>query len=389
MPNDIMFTREEIRRADVLRDLRARLITKKEAAGMLQISLRHLRRVFAKFILLGIDAVRSRKRGKPSNNRIPEAYLNTIIECYKQNLNGCGPTQAVFVLATEYGLSISREKLRTTLIAHGLWFVGKKPSERSRPPRERERSTGSLLQVDASVHRWVDNGETQCLLVFIDDATSKLMRLEFVPNESADAYLANFKAYIEKYGRPVSVYADRHAALFRRGKKATGTGGLDFTSDLARALQDLNVIVVTSYSAQGRGRVERVHRTLQDWLPKYLKRKNAVTMEAANAWLPAFICEHNQRFAMAPANPEDRHRDLLPGTNLDLMMSRQFVRTITRHGLVQFHGNTYLLTSWSDGIRPKGRKLTVHAHPDGRISLSSDGVIFPCRLVGKASGLST
>lgn len=385
MSSEVTFTLEEIRRARVLEDLIARQLSRQEAADILAISLRQLSRILAAYIRDGIEGVRSKKRGKASNNRIPKSVIDEVIECYRVNLRGYGPKQAAEVLSAEYGHKISRERLRNALIQVGLWSVGLKPSMRSRTSRKREECVGNLLQVDGSTHAWLDSEGTQCLLVFIDDATSRVMRLAMVPCECADAYLTHFKAYIERCGRPIRVYADRHAALFRRGKRS-GQLVPDFTSDLARALQELEIVVVPSFSAEGRGRVERVHRTLQDWLPKFLKRRNAQTIEEANALLAEFVHAHNERFATPPANREDRHRDLPPEVNLDLIMSRQYVRRVSRTGLLSFGGDTYLVLDQGNSEPRAGRKLTVHLHPDGRVTLTSNGNVVPHRLFEKRRG---
>src|SRR5207344_2090237 len=148
----------------------------------------------------------------------------------------------------------------------------------------------------------------QCtLLVYIDDATSRLMHLQFVETESTFDYFEATRAYLDRYGKPIAFYSDKHA-VFRVNKKDAAGG--DGMTQFGRALHALNIDIICANSSQAKGRVERAHKTLQDRLVKELRLAGACSLAEGNALLPAFIADHNVRFAKPPANAKDLHRPL-------------------------------------------------------------------------------
>lgn len=330
---------------------------------------RQVRRLLIRYREDGIEGIISRKRGRPSNNRLPDSLVDRALEIYREHLWDYGPSLAAEALERDYGIKISREKLRQVLIEEGLWEVGRKPSERVHSRRPREDCIGTLIQIDGSTHAWLNGKEECCLLVFIDDSTSRLMHLHLTKSETSSAYLAQWKTYLEKHGRPVKVYGDGHAALFRRSWRADLSREEAFTSDLARALLELGIGRELSLTPQGRGRVERVHRTLQDHLPKFLRRRGASTIEEANALLPEFMALHNQRFSVRPRSDIDRHRPLPAHCDLDLILSEQDQRKLTRALTVQHNRKTLVLFDCAGARAAIGHTITVHRHTDGRITL--------------------
>ncbi len=164
------------------------------------------------------------------------------------------------------------------------------------------------MQIDGSDHRWFEKrGEPCTLLVFIDDATSKLMQLRFVPSESTDAYFAALRGYLDAHGCPVAFYSDKHS-VFR--SVTPNTKGEQSMTQFGRALAELNIEIMCANSSQAKGRAERANRTLQDRLVKELRLANINDMEAGNTFLPAFVKRFNEHFAVQPARPEDLHRRL-------------------------------------------------------------------------------
>lgn len=145
------------------------------------------------------------------------------------------------------------------------------------------------------------------LLVFIDDATGRLMQLRFVPSESAFSTFEALEGYLAAHGRPVAFYSDKHSVFRVAKKEAKGGQGM---TQFGRALAELNIEILCANSSQAEGRVERVNRTLQDRLVKELRLAEIDGMEAGNAFLPGFMERFNARFAVSPARPDDLHRPL-------------------------------------------------------------------------------
>ena len=175
-------------------------------------------------------------------------------------------------------------------------------------PRRRRAALGELIQIDGSEHRWFEDRAAPCtLLVFIDDATGRLMHLRFVASESTERYFGALWGYLEIHGCPVALYSDKHT-VFRVARQDT-MGGHGITP-FGRALSELNIEILCANSSQAKGRVEQANRTLQDQLVKELPLAEISSMVAGNDFLPGFIERFNVRFAVAPVSPADLHRRL-------------------------------------------------------------------------------
>jgi hypothetical protein len=375
MPDDLVFTDREVRLADVLTSVRAKQLTVGEAAEILGRTERHIRRLLSKLVSQGLSSLVSKKRGRPSNNRMSPVIIEKAISVFRSELWDYGPSEASRILQEEYGIRISHEKLRQELIRKGLWMPNIKPNERIRLRRERSRCVGELLIVDCSTHEWLV-GQVPCsLVVFIDDATSRLMHLNLMPTETASAYLAAAKRYIEQYGRPVTVYGDGHPALFRTAR-CPHTGTIIYTSALAQALERLNVRCSRSLSPQARGRVERAHRTLQGHLPQFLRRLGAVTLESANEALEIFRERHNLRFAIEPGSEEDAHRPLYGCHNLELIFSEIEMRRVSKSLTLSVGGKVLSLVDNENTRKLAGKSVAVHRLPSGEFRIVSNDQVL-------------
>ena len=177
-----------------------------------------------------------------------------------------------------------RETIRQWMMAAGLW---KDRRQRMRPvhqPRHRRDCVGELIQIDGSQHWWFERRGPQCtLLVYIDDATSRLMHLQFVETELTFDYFEATRAYLDRYGKPIAFYSDKHA-VFRVNKKDAAGG--DGMTQFGRALHALNIDIICANSSQAKGRVERANGTLQDRLVKEMRLRDIDTVAAGNAFLP-------------------------------------------------------------------------------------------------------
>lgn len=200
------------------------------------------------------------------------------------------------------GIKIGVETLRGWMMGAGIWTdrTGRQP--RIFSPRERR---GELVQVDGSYHRWFEKrGDEGCLLVFIDDATSEQKLLRLVDQETSYNYMSCLRSYIDRYGRPLALYSDRHS-IFRATNPTKN--GERFPPQFARACRRLDIKVICATTPQAKGRVERANRTLQDRLVKELRLRNISTFDDANIYLEQYRREHNQRFARVPNDSEDAH----------------------------------------------------------------------------------
>ena len=250
----------EFGRVGVLRDVDADRMTPADAASVLNLSERQVFRLLQLYRTQGAPGLVSRRRGKPSNRRIPETVRRTALSIIRERYADFGPTLAAEKLAAYHGLSLSRETLRHWMMSDGLWADRKQRLRKVHQPRNRRESLGELVQIDGSKHWWFENRGPECtLLVYIDDATSRLMYLRFVASESTFNYFNATREYIETYGKPVAFYSDKHG-VFR--VNATGAVGGDGMTQFGRALHELNIDIICANSPQAKGRVERANKTL-------------------------------------------------------------------------------------------------------------------------------
>src|SRR6202012_3919964 len=203
------------------------------------------------------------------SNRLLGPHVRQLALAYvAERYRDFGPTFASQMLLERHGLAISRETLRKWMIAAGLW-LSRKQRRSFHQPRLRREHYGELIQIDGSEHRWFEDRAAPCtLLVFIDDATSKLMQLRFVPSESTDSYFQALRGYLQSHGCPVAFYSDQHSVFRVLRRDAKGGQGM---TQFGRALAELNIEILCANSSQAKGRVERANRTLQDRLVKELR----------------------------------------------------------------------------------------------------------------------
>ena len=377
----VLMSKAELVRVDTLARVDRGELPAAGAASLLGLSRRQVFRLLARFRAEGAAGLASRRRGRPSNRRLPDAVREAALAVVRERYPDFGPTLAAEKLAERHGIRLSRETLRQWMSGAGLWVP--RPARRGRvhQPRHRRDRLGELVQIDGCEHAWFEDRGPPCtLLVFVDDATSRLMHLRFVPAESAFAYMAATRAYIEAHGKPVALYSDKHG-VFRVSRPDAARG--DGMTQFGRALHELDVGIICANSPQAKGRVERAHKTLQDRLVKELRLAGVGTVEEANALLPAFVADYNARFAKPARRPEDLHRPPAPGDDLGEALTWREERTVT--GSLTLHYNKVLfLLEPTDVARHLARKrVTVHEFPDGRVAIRHRGTDLPYRVFDK------
>jgi hypothetical protein len=218
------------------------------------------------------------------------------------------------------------------------------------------------------------------LLVFVDDATSRLMHLQFVESESTFANIQAARAYLEAWGKPIALYSDKHGVFRVNHPGALGGDGM---TQFGRALHALNIDIICANSSPAKGRVERANKTLQDRLVKELRLAGATTLAEGNALLPGFMADYNARFAKAPANSKDLHRRLGPGDDLDDAFAWKEERTLSRALTLQYDKVLFILEPSEPAKAAIGKRVTVVDYPDGRLSIRYKGVELAYRTFDK------
>lgn len=342
-------------------------LSQQEAATRLSISVRQVKRLKSRYVEHGIAGLVSKKRGQASNRRISASVLSSAISLIGKHYVDFGPTFATEKLREQHGIKLSVETVRVQMIAAGYWKPERGQTVRAHPMRERRARRGELIQIDGSPHDWFEGrSESCCLLVFIDDATGELMELEFVNTETTLGYMGVLRRHIGHHGLPAAIYSDRHSIFRINAKEADNERQTQF----ARALSQLGIEGIQAYSPQAKGRVERANQTLQDRLVKEMRLAGINDQTTANAWLPTFIADFNQRFAVKPAVPLDAHVAYKGRADtLNSILSHQEERTLSKNLSCQYEGELLQVKTQSQGLALRGSKVHIHRYIDGSLEL--------------------
>jgi transposase len=376
----------ELRRVSVLSEVLGGGRTAVSAARLLGLSDRQVRRLVKAYAAGGAAALAHQGRGRPSNHRVAPDLRDRALSLVRERYADFGPTLAAEKLAELHDCRVSRETLRGWMVVEGLW-LSRKQRRRFHQLRLRRECLGELVQIDGSEHRWFEDRADPCtLLVFIDDATGRLMQLRFVSSESAFAYFAALQGYLETHGCPVAFYSDKHSVF--RVAKADAKGGQGMTQ-FGRALAELGIEILCANSSEAKGRVERANRTLQDRLVKELRLAGISDMAAGNAFLPGFIERFNTRFAVAPARIQDLHRPLTvaPDRLRDILCRRE-QRYVGQQLTLSFEQKRIMLarTELTSGLA--GRYVDLFVFADGRVDVRWKGLSLPYTVFDKAQRVS-
>ena len=362
----LRMSQRELTRLEVIQRVKRKTLKQRQAAELLSISVRQVKRLCKAYQASGATGLISKRRGQASNNRLPEKTINKARQLLRSRYPDFGPTLATEKLAIE-GVSLSVETVRQLLIGEGLWKAKAVRRPVIHQLRERRARFGELVQIDGSPHDWFEGRAPKCtLLVFVDDATSRLMYLQFVAAETTFNYFAAVRSYITEFGKPLAFYSDKFG-VFRVNipNALSGTGLTQF----GRALKELDIELICAHSPQAKGRVERANQTLQDRLTKELRLRDLCTVAAANAYLPEFISDYNQRFAVAPRSAESAHRPLAKGEALERVLTLCERRTLSKNLTLSYNNVLYQIKARRPAYTMRGAHVEVREKSNGEITI--------------------
>lgn len=355
----------EANRLHVMKLVKGKKISIKKASEELGISERQSWRLWDKFQRHGIEGLLSVRRGKPSSNRISPEIIEQAVALIKEHYDDFGPTFAAEKLQEKHQIQLSKETLRKAMIKAEIWKPKKRRKLHLHQRRTRRSRFGELIQIDGSYHAWFeDRADKCCLLVFVDDATSKLMEMRFCRTETVEDYAITMKAHLNHYGRPLAIYSDRHT-IFRSPTEKNPT-------QFGRALEELNIKLICANSPQAKGRVERKNGLLQDRLIKEMRLRNISSTEEGNRYLAEFIDWHNQRYGKEASSPEDAHRALGKG-NLDLTFAFQAQRTLSKDLTFSYKNKLYMIQTDRAVYAMKGAQVKILEYGTQELSVEYQG----------------
>lgn len=345
------------------------------AAERLGLTVRQIERLVIRYRAEGPIGLISRHRNRPGNRALKPVLVEHVLGILREHYADFGPTLAAEKLKSRHKIILAKETVRQIQIASGLWLPRKMRPPKVQQPRMRRACVGELIQIDGCEHRWFEERAPACTaLVYVDDATSRLMEVFFTGSESTFGYFESTRRYLDRFGKPMAFYSDK-ASVFRINNKSA-TGG-DGHTQFGRALYELNIDGICANTAAAKGRVERANLTLQDRLVKELRLQGISTIEGANAFMPTFIAEHNQRFAKQPRNAHDAHRAIRKEEDLDLIFCWREPRKLTQNLTLHYERKLYLLSDIPAHRHLIGKYLDVYQYPDGRIEIRSAGAALP------------
>jgi transposase len=383
----LIMSQPELNRCQVLQRLQDRQLRQHQAAELLGVTTRQVRRLVRTYQAGGAPGLISKRRGRPSNRQLDPAVKTQAGTLLTTRYADFGPTLAQEKLLQEHGLRLSTETVRQLLIEAGLWHPKRPPRPVVHQMRERRPQRGELVQIDGSPHAWFEDRGPRCtLLVYIDDATGRLQYLQFVLAETTWAYMEATTTYLQIYGKPRAFYSDKHSIFRVNASAATSSSGL---TQFGRALDQLAITLICAHSPQAKGRVERANQTLQDRLVKELRLQGIDDMAAGNRFLPSYMTAFNAQFPVPPRDAQDAHRPLLPSEDLSRIFTLQETRVLSKNLSLQYHNVLYQIQSPRPGYALRQARVLVCEDRQGQIRIEYKGQLLPHTILARQTQQAT
>ena len=362
----LLMSSAERERSHLVRRSIEKSLSQREAAERLGVGVRQFKRLVGAWKRQGDVGLISRRRGRAAPNRLTDGTRLRIEQLLRETYPDFGATLAAEKLAERDGIVVSRETVRRLQTRLKLHRPKKRGEKRVFQLRERRPRFGELVQIDGSPHDWFEGRGPRCtLIVFIDDATSRLLALRFVAAESTKAYLETLRDQVLTHGRPLAFYSDRHG-IFRVNAKEAANG--DGKTEFGRVVARLDIGLITALTPQAKGRVERANQTLQDRLIKEMRLNGIDGIAQTHAFLPRFIDKYNAKFAIPPRDATPAHRPWTKTEDaLDEMLARREERVLTKALTFSSGGKKYCVKTQGPGTALRGARVALHHFADGRL----------------------
>lgn len=372
----------ETRRSGVLDRVKSEELTQVEAAEILGLSYRQTKRLYRRFIKLGVNGLVHRNVGRRSNHAKAAKFRRRVLALVRKHYGGdpgerFGPTLAAEHLGEDHGVVMDAETLRRWMLEEGLWT-----RERKRKPyrqrRMRRAHFGELVQMDGSFEDWLETrGPRGCLIHMVDDATSTSLAT-FTLEETTWGVADTLRAWVEKYGIPRALYVDWKTVYLVQPTERQKEEGIVPISQVGRMCAKLGIEMIGANSPQAKGRVERGHGTHQDRLIKKMRLKKIATYEKANAFLAgSYLQQHNSKYAVRAREKANFHLEVAPRLDLNQVFCLEEERKVSKDWVVQY-GKRWLQI---EAERQKvtvgaGNTVVVREHRDGSLTLLLGGTVL-------------
>jgi len=346
----------------------------REAAELLDLSLRHVRRILAAYRKEGAAALAHGNRGRKPRHALDESLRKQVLELAQSTYAGCNNQHFTELLAEREGIAHSRSSVRRILLKAGIKSPRKRRPPKHRSRRERYPQDGMLLQIDGSRHDWLEGrGPYLTIIGAIDDATGKVPYALFREQEDAQGYSFLLRQIVASYGIPMALYHDRHG-IFERSKRETESleeqlEGRRRPTQFGRIMEELGISSITSRSPQAKGRIERLWGTFQDRLVSEFRLAGAKTLEEANRVLWDFLPRYNQRFAVLAVQAGSAYRQPEEGFIPDKVFCFKYYRTVGRDNVVRFGEHRLQIIPSNGRLSYVHARVEVHERLDGSLAV--------------------
>lgn len=341
------------------------------AAGLLCLSVRHIKRLKKRLREDGEAALAHANRGRPSHRRLPARTRQAILRLARTRYAGFNDHHLCEKLHEVEGLALSRETLCRLLRKEGLGSPRKRRAPAHRQRRPRVAREGELIQLDGSPHDWLEGrGPRLTALGLQDDASGKILAAQFFPSETAAGYFHLLQRLLRRYGVPTAFYGDRSGIFVRNDDSWTleeELAGKRQPTQFGRARAQLGVTFIAAQSPQAKGRVERLWGVLQDRLCSELRLAQAADLHSANRVLRLFIADYNRRFARTPRDAAKAWRPA--PQQLDRICSFLHERVVSNDNVVQWEGQRFQIPPQNRRFSFAGAKIQLYQALDGRVAL--------------------
>lgn len=371
-------SQKEFTRGAVFERVVAGKLTLKDAAPLLALSYRQVKRLYRRYRAEGSGGLVHRTVGRASNHARPVLERERVLEIVRELYGGTaergpaqrfGPALAAEHLWTDHGLKVPRSTLRDWMSSAGLWSRVRRVRPKTQR-RERRHHFGELVQLDGSFHDWFEGrgergGRRSCVMNMVDDATGTTL-LRFGDHETTWAAADVLQAWIECYGVPRALYTDWNTVYKHAPTSVELACGERRQTQFGRMCARLGIEIIAAGTPQAKGRVERNNGTQQDRLIKKMRLQGICDDAAANAYVEStYLPQHNARFAVAAASPVDYHIPRAPQPLDQDVFCLDHTRTVSNDFVVQFDRQALQLARSARGRVPAGSRVIVRERRDG------------------------
>jgi Bacterial regulatory protein, Fis family./Integrase core domain. len=375
MRKDIAMSSEEINQIEIFEKLKRREIRQKKVARILGLSVRQVKRKLRKYKVDGAKSLVHKSRGRTSNNKISQKELDKAITLIRDKYWDFGPTLAHEKLDEIHKIKLSVEKVRQEMIKTGIWKPRKRRKASYHQLRERRACFGEMIQLDGSPHDWFEGRAPKCNLnVAVDDATNTFS-VKFSKSETTQDYFKLLDEYINQYGLPLAIYADKHSIFrvntpsnldLRKPGKHDKYEGL---TQFGRACKELGIELIFANTAQAKGRVEKVNFTFQDRLIKEMRLEGISSIADANNFAPKYMKKFNKMFSKPPKSGVDMHKKLNKDIDLSNILCIKEARILSKNLTFQYNNTIFQIKTIRSAFTLRKTQVTILQRYDGSIKI--------------------